>query len=158
MRAEHINPFIRSVIDTFDTMVSCKMHRGEIMLKPRCHREHPISGVIGMSGGAAGTVVINLSKEVALKAASTMLMDDIKEINDDVIDAVGELANMVAGQAKAELAEFDLSISLPNVVTGERHGICFPSSAQPITVPFSSDFGPLELVVGLESVCATVSA
>ena len=114
--------------------------------------KYPISGVIGLSGKAVGTVVINLSEEVAIKAASAMLMMDIEKIDDDVVDAVGELANMVAGAAKAELAEYELSISLPNVVTGSQHDIRFPSNVTPICVPFESDFGPMMLEVGLASV------
>ena len=158
MRAEHINPFIHSVVDTFSKMLDCKASRGEISLTQRGGRKYPISGVIGLTGKAVGTVVINLSEEVAIKAASAMLMTEITELNDDVIDAVGELANMVAGQAKAELAEYDMSVSLPNVITGEGHDINFPSKAQPITVPFKTDFGPLQLVVGLEAIRVPVGA
>ena len=114
--------------------------------------------MIGLSGKAVGTVVINLSEEVAIKTASAMLMTELTELDDDVFDAVGELANMVAGQAEAELAEYEMSVSLPNVITGEDHEITFPSNAQPITVPFESDFGPLQLVVGLETVQVPVGA
>ncbi len=158
MKAEHINPFLRSVVNTFSTMLSCEARRGEITLAKSNTQSYPISGVIGLSGKAAGTVVINLSQEVALKAASAMLMTELTSLDDDVIDAVGELANMVAGQAKAELEEYELSVSLPNVITGGGHEIRFPSDAQPITVPFDTDFGPLLLVVGLMPVCEPVSA
>ncbi len=158
MRAEHINPFLRSVVDTFDKVLNCKVKRGEITLARQGGRDYPVSGVIGLTGKAVGTVVINLSEDVAIKAAATMLMTEIDELNAEVVDAVGELANMVAGQAKADLAEYDMSVSLPNVITGEGHDIRFPSNTQPITVPFETDFGPLQLVVGLEPVCEPASA
>jgi chemotaxis protein CheX len=95
-------------------------------------------------------VVINLSKEVALRAASTMLMDEMHELNDDVLDAVGELTNVIAGQAKAELEEYNLSVSLPNVVTGEKHEIRFPSKTPPLCIAFDTDIGPLRLEVGFD--------
>ena len=153
MQAEQINPFLSAVSNTFTTMLQCEARRGEMTLADPTKPKYPISGVIGLSGKAAGTVVINLSKEVAVKGASAMLMMEMTEMNEDVIDAVGEIANMVAGQAKAELEEYDLSVSLPNVITGEGHVIRFPSDAQPISVAFDTDFGPLQLVVGLEEVC-----
>ena len=115
-----------------------------------------VSGVIGLSGRAVGTVVVSLSKEVAIKAASTMLMTDVDEVNADVVDAVGEITNMVAGGAKAQLEQYRLSISLPNVVTGEGHDIRFPSEVHPIRVMFQSDWGPLSIDVGLEEVKAPV--
>ncbi len=149
MKAEHINPFIRALVKSFDTMVGCKVRRGEIHLKGAEGTPYEVSGIIGLSGKAVGTVVLALSREVALKAASAMLMFEAEELDDDVIDAVGELANMVAGAAKAELAEFDMSVSLPNVITGRGHVVRFPSNVTPICIPFECQWGPLAVEVGL---------
>ncbi len=154
MKVEHINPFLKAVSNTFKTMLAAEAHRGELSLGDTKARQFPISGLIGLSGKASGMVVINLSTEVALKAASTMLMEEMTEVNEDVLDAVGELANVIAGQAKAELDQYDLSVSLPNVITGDGHEIRFPSSAPPLVVPFKTDFGPLRLEVGFELTCA----
>jgi chemotaxis protein CheX len=158
VQVEHINPFVDSLVNTFQTMLGCDARRGNLSLADPVKRQFPISGVIGLSGNAAGMVVINLSEEVAMQSAAAMLMMDVTEVDDDVLDAVGELANMVAGAAKAKLEEFNLSVSLPNIVTGENHEIRFPSSHQPICVPFETDFGPLRLEVGFEpaAVAATV--
>jgi chemotaxis protein CheX len=149
MKAEYINPFITSLTNTFKTMLSCDVQRGEMYLHDGRNVQHEISGVIGLSGEAVGTVVVSLSKGVALQAASAMLMCEASEINDEVVDVVGELANMVAGAAKAKLEELSLSISLPSVITGSNHEVRFPSSVQPICIPFDSPWGPLMLSVGL---------
>lgn len=155
MQAEHINPFLSAVSNAFSTMLGAEARRGEITLGDPKHRTFPISGIIGLSGNASGTVVINLSTEVALKAASAMLMEEMTEMNDDVLDAVGELANVIAGQAKTDLEEYKLSVSLPNVVTGEGHCVRFPSATPPLCVAFDTDFGPLRLEVGFEPAMAT---
>ena len=157
MKAEYINPFIRSLTNTFDTMLGCHVTRGAIYLRQEDAPSYEISGIIGLSGRAVGTVVLNLSKEVALAAASALLMCEAKKIDDEVVDAVGELANMVAGAAKAELEEYELSVSLPNVITGEGHEVRFPSNVQPICVPFSTAWGELTLEVGLTTVAAEVT-
>ena len=148
MRVEYINPFIRSLDHTFATMLGCQVRRGPLALKADCVPNHEISGVIGLSGKALGTVVLSLSRELALKAASAMLMGEVSEINGNVIDAVGELANVVAGGAKAQLEEYNLNTSLPSVITGRNHSVRFPSDVTPITVPFETDWGPLALEVG----------
>lgn len=152
MRVEHINPFLKAVSNTFTTMLAADARRGELTLGDPLSRQFPISGLIGLSGRASGMVVINLSTEVALKAASAMLMEPIDEVNNDVIDAVGELANVIAGQAKTELEQYELSVGLPNVIVGENHEVRFPSSTPPLAVPFKTDFGPLRLEVGFEAV------
>lgn len=152
MRAEYINPFITSLKNAFHTMLACEVRRGEIRLKDNHSPSGEVSGVIGLSGKAVGTVVLNFTKPVALQAASTMLMTEATEIDDDVLDAVGELTNMVAGAAKAELEEYELMVSLPNVITGRDHDVHFPSNVTPICVSFETDWGELTLEVGLATV------
>lgn len=149
MRVEYINPFIASLNNVFLTMLDREVRRGTISLKDGNCPEYEVSGTIGLSGKAIGTVVLSLSENVALKAASTMLLSERTEIDADVVDAVGELTNVVAGGAKAKLEEYELSSSLPNVITGRNHCIHFPSDVTPICVPFETDWGPLALEVGL---------
>lgn len=149
MKVEYINPFLKSLLNTFQTMLNCPVHRGDITLGSHDGPRHEVSGVIGLSGQAVGTVVLSLSKDVALKAASTLLMCEATELDADVIDAVGELTNVVAGGAKAQLEEYHLSLSLPTVITGKGHDVRFPSNVTPISIPFETPWGPLTLDVGL---------
>ncbi|NMC21947.1 MAG: chemotaxis protein CheX [Thermogutta sp.] len=158
MRAELINPFIASLSNTFQTMLSCRVRRGELSLKENRRSSHEISGVIGLTGKAVGTVILSLSREVALKAASTLLLAEMTEIDADVLDAVGELTNMVAGGAKAQLEVYELAVSLPNVITGKDHEVHFPSHVTPICIAFQTDWGPLALEVGLAPVPAACAA
>jgi chemotaxis protein CheX len=55
---------------------------------------------------------------------------------------------MVAGNAKAQLEEYKLSLSLPNVIYGSGTEIHFPEHSQPITIPFQSEVGPFAIEVG----------
>jgi len=148
MQAEYINPFIRSLRNTFQTMLACEAHRGQLSVGLGAPTDG-VSGVIGLSGKARGTVVLNMSPQVALKAASVMLAEDVTEVNADVLDAVGELTNIIAGNAKAQLEQYDLRVSLPNVVTGNDHRLHLPSDVTPLCVPFDCPWGPISLVVGL---------
>jgi len=152
MRVEYINPFVRSLRHVLHTMLRCDARRSGIAVKKDNRATHSISGIIGLSGKAVGMVVLSFSEAVALKAASTLLLSEATEINDDVLDAVGELANMVAGGAKAELAEYQMMLSLPSVVTGEGHEIHFPSNVTPIAIAFDTQWGPMTLEVGFAPV------
>ena len=148
VRVEFINPFIVAVTKTLETMVGCKVTRGAPQLKKNPQALYPISGIIGLSGVVAGTVVLTMSKELALKSASVMLMEEFTEFGPDVFDAVGELTNVVAGNAKAQLDEYKLSLSLPNVINGMETELHFPENCQPISIPFSTEFGPLAVEIG----------
>jgi chemotaxis protein CheX len=157
MRVEYINPFIASVRHAFQTMLACEAERGAPYLRTTAESDLCVSGVIGLSGDAVGSVVLNMSKEVALGVASALLMDQFSDLTPDVVDAVGELTNVIAGAAKSKLEEFHLTVSLPNVVTGSAHTIHFPKDVTPICVPFKTIWGPLVLEVGLTPVRQAVA-
>ncbi len=149
IKVDYINPVITSLEDTFGTMLGCKIERTGLMLMENNQALQPVSGIIGVSGKAVGTIVLSLAASVAVKSAQVMLMDDsLNEINDDVMDAVGELTNMVTGGAKAKLEKFSLSMSLPNVLCGDNCRLHFPQNAHPIAVPFQCPWGALALQVG----------
>ncbi|MCL2119712.1 MAG: chemotaxis protein CheX [Planctomycetaceae bacterium] len=146
---DFINPVITSLEETFDTMLNCKISRVGLMLKDNNTALHPISGIIGVNGKqAVGTVVLTMTETVALRAASTLLMMEVSEPDEDVMDAVGELTNMVAGATKAKLAQYHLSMGLPSVFHGNNCRIHFPANAHPIVIPFQSAWGALALEVG----------
>ena len=146
---DFINPVILSLEEMFATMFDCKLTRIGLALKENSTALHPISGIIGISGKTAmGTVVLTMSESVALKAASSMLMSEVSVPNEEVMDAVGELTNMVAGATKAKLGKYQLSMGLPSVFYGKECRIHFPPNAHPIVIPFESSWGPLGLEVG----------
>lgn len=151
MRAEYINPFVISLSNTFKMMLECEVHRGTPYLRsndmPPPNRD--VCGVIGLSGKMVGLCIVGFSKSVAVKAASHLLMMECNEITTDVTDAVGEIANMVAGGAKAQLEEHELRISLPSVIVGENYQVRFPSTSPPINIPFQCEWGEILLEVGL---------
>jgi chemotaxis protein CheX len=158
MKVEYINPFLMSTIAVFDTMLKCKLERGAPYLKNGTQPQHEVSGVIGLSGNAQGTVVLGLSREAAIGAAEAMLQERPAEINGDVTDAIGELVNIIAGGAKAKLEHLHMSVSLPTVITGKFHCIEFPTKVTPICIPFNSVWGEITVEVGLcEPVAATAA-
>jgi len=149
MKVEYINPFLVSTLAAFETMLGCKLTRGTPYVKNDAQPHHEVSSVIGLSGKAQGTVVLGLSREAAISATEVLLKERPTEINADVTDAVGELANIIAGGAKAKLGHLNLSVSMPTVITGKSHCIEFPRRATPICIPFESDWGPITVEVAI---------
>jgi chemotaxis protein CheX len=149
MNVEYINPFLTSAISVFNTMLGVTLTREEPVLKSSTQPNHEISGIIGLSGNAKGMVVLSMSRDVALNAASKMLGELCRDINADVADAVGELTNMIAGSAKAKIEHLCMSVSLPTVITGKNHCIDFPKNTKPICIPFACDWGSVAVEIGI---------
>lgn len=149
MRSEFINPFLSATVDVFRTMLSCELKRGPLGLKRDNTQEFEVSGLIGLSGKCQGMVAFSLGRNTAIRAAEIMLGQCPDGLNADVIDAIGEITNMIAGGAKTLLTEYQLSIGLPTVICGSSHSIKFPSGSTPLVIPFDSEFGPICVEVGL---------
>ena len=73
-------------------------------------------------------------------------------ITQDVIDGVGELTNILAGNAKKDLVDFKIVISLPGIVTGTNGFINWPKGIPVITIPFESEFGSFSVIVSLQDI------
>lgn len=149
MKTEYLNQFCLAAVNVFRTMVGCELKRQPLRLRDQRQTRHEISGVIGLSGKARGTVVLELDREVALRATEAMTGEAPTGLDADVIDVVGELTNMVAGHAKSKLEQLAMSITLPSVVTGPNHCVSFPQGVTVIGIPFTCDWGALCVEIGL---------
>lgn len=149
MNADLINPFLTATAKVFETMLGCELRRGDLHFSPGTQPIHEVSGIIGLSGKAAGTAVLSVSREVALSATETMCGCRPDDIDADVADVIGELANMIVGSAKAQLERYSMSISLPSVVVGRDQRLSFPPNVQPIAIPYACKWGDITVEVGL---------
>ena len=62
---------------------------------------------------------------------------------------VGEMINIVSGNAATKLADFEVDISVPLVIQGENHTISWPDRAPVIGIPFTTDLGPFLVDVSI---------
>ncbi len=151
MDVSYINPFIIETQHCFSTMMHIEVHPGEPFLKRVPYPTCDISGVIGLSGDAQGSVALSFPHTVAMNLVRTMLdsPDDLSEA--ELIDGIGEIANIIAGNAKKHLTGFRLSISLPNVIIGKKHVLAGISGAPTIVVPFAGDYGCFVMEISLKT-------
>lgn len=77
--------------------------------------------LVGLHGKRSGNMTVSLSEATAVFLASRLVGEEFARLDEDVVDAVCEIGNIVAGAIKEELAgtefEFD-AISLPGLVFG----------------------------------------
>ena len=148
MKAEHINPFLKSTIETFKTMVGIAVTPGKLYLRKEPNNAD-ISGVIGLSGDIRGAVVMAYPLATALKICSKFLGEEIKELNASVADCIGEIANIITGFAKKDLQTLHLSISLPSIVRGQGHVVDMPKEAPVMCIPFDTEIGSFVMEVSM---------
>jgi len=157
MDVKYINPFLASIKNVFDMMLQVPFTMGKPRIKDDNVPRYDVSGIIGLSGSVTGCVVINLSEEIALQLVSALSGEEYTEFNDDCSDAIGELANMIAGGAKKDFPGEDNAISVPSIVVG-KHRVTYPSGVPIITIPCDTSAGRLTVDVALKECLAPASA
>lgn len=154
MNIRYILPFIEAVQGAFSQLFNLQPRA----LTPYLARKEEvldwdISGIIGLAGEARGLVVLSFPSGLAQELTSILAGDIKTSLDDDVTDTVGEVVNIIAGNAKKGMEEFHLQISLPTIVLGSHHHVAWPSGPVPvITIPFTTARGHFSLSVGLENI------
>ena len=125
--------------EIFSSMVMLDVTPGEPFKRTDSKLSNSISGIIGLAGTIKGMLTIHLPNEAALAITTAFLGMDVEEIDEDVCDAVGELANMLGGSMKAILdpGGSDVQLSMPSAVHGEEYAVDCLADAEQVTVPFA---------------------
>jgi chemotaxis protein CheX len=155
MKAEYINPFLSSTKNVLETMCQTAVTANKPYLKEDTYSYGDISGIVGMaSETVTGCMVLSFSESCILQIVAKMLYEDPKEkIDEEIIDAVGELTNMICGGARAQLAKLNSKFDLatPTMIKGKGVEISYFSEAPTIVIPFSTDNGPFVVEANLSS-------
>lgn len=149
MDVRYINAFVGSIQNVFKTMLQIDVEFAKPAIKDSIESRADVSAVIGFSGDASGIVVLAFSNEVAISAASKFAGVDMDTQHSDFPDALGELANMVAGGAKANFEGLDVSISLPSVITGKGHEVLNSKSHPSLLIPCKCSLGEFGVEVAM---------
>ncbi|MDR0304902.1 MAG: chemotaxis protein CheX [Chitinispirillales bacterium] len=151
MDVKFINPFLKATNETFKTMIGIEPTMEKPIVKSNAEHSHDVSGVIGLSGEAQGSIAISFSKITALRVVSKMLGSELTAVNSDLTDGIGEIANIIAGYSKQYLTDYKVSVSLPNVVVGSGHELVAPSGVSTIVVPYKCEFGEFAVEIALKT-------
>ena len=124
----YVKPFVKSTVHTFKDFVGYDIVAGNPHFSGRTlDFDRDISAVIGLSGAVRGAVVISMQKKFALKMTDKLMGTQHDGLDDDVVDAIGEVVNIIAGNIKQYVEGGEqIVISLPTVVKGRDHRFAWP--------------------------------
>ena len=150
MKAEFINPFIKSLKDVINTMAQIKLKADQPIKKSSDVSKGDVTGLIGMIGPQVkGSMSISFEEKLAFNLMRSILGENPSEIDEGVTDMVGEITNMICGGAKSELYEegYEFEMAVPMIVSGEKHVIHHKVSGPKILLPFVSKSGTAYLEI-----------
>jgi chemotaxis protein CheX len=153
---QYIQPFIDVTQNVFKEFLGAELKVDRpYFSKTEAVNEWDVSAVIGLTGEARGAVVISMKNGLACRLTSILTGTDHTSIDNEVVDAIGEIVNIISGNSKKGLEEsFRLVISLPTIIQGPNHQIKWPNDqARIICIPFTIfDTEVFTLSVAIEAV------
>ena len=106
----------------FKTMIMMDLKYNEALLADETHIKTDVTGFVSFMGKYHGIVGLFCSKRFSLKIASSMLMEEMTDFTTEVIDAIGEVSNMIAGNVKTKITDDygEMYLSIPIVLIGNN--------------------------------------
>lgn len=135
---------VKGAQDVFSTMLMVDLDSEAAVINQRLPLPSNLSSMIGLGGGLRGVLAVHCPAVVAKAITSTFLGTEVEELNEDVKDAIGEIANMVAGNLKVSFAAegLDIELAIPTSVVGESFNVSGAARAQRVIVPLRMNADP----------------
>jgi chemotaxis protein CheX len=141
---ELIEPFVSATTRVVEMMAFLKAEAGEPYHKRRGAPSGDVTGVVGVTGADhSGSVAVSFSESCIKALVSNMLGQEVNDFGPELLDAVGELTNMISGAARAELSQAgeELDAGIPAVIYGHAHVVSHATDTPVIVVPFQTEHG-----------------
>jgi chemotaxis protein CheX len=122
----------------FSTMVMMDVVDEYPLTEPVTTFHETLTSMVGLAGSHTGILAIHCPKVLALRIASSMLGMEVTEIDEDVNDAMGEIANMVGGDVKHIFSPkgADINLSIPTIIYGSDYMVDSMSNLESLVMPF----------------------
>ncbi len=106
-----------------------------------------VIGLIGLTGKWTGTGSIACTGDLARRISGQFLMAEFAAVDQEVLDAMGEITNMIIGNFKNDLEEEagPLGMSIPMVVFGHNFMAGTTHTVDWVVVPFACEGERLEV-------------
>lgn len=146
------NKIIESTIEIFTGMVMMEISVAGEPLLELAPLKQSITGMVGLAGISRGVLAVHFPKQVALDVTGSFLGMEVEEINADVEDAIGEIANMLGGNLKTILSDRgkDIQLSLPSTISGDEYSFTSHADVDQVILPFQAPAGVFYVEVELE--------
>lgn len=112
-----------------------------------CLNAGHLVGMVNLSGAWNGRIEVRMDEGLALQATAAMLMQPAESVADaDRIDAIKEIANMIAGVIKSSLPR-PCAMTVPQAVVQPERFCAALRNADSVSVAFHHEAGDMMVCV-----------
>ena len=151
MKAEFVNAFLTPAVDVWLKELGIELTFREAEAVTGVFTTEDLTAIIGVTGKLKGNVFYELSHSTAKSVAGAICGMEFEEMDEMALSAVGELANMITGNATTVLAETNYVCKISPPVLLPKGASVTVINPQ-IRAYFDSALGSMSIRVGLSEV------
>ena len=158
MKMEIIQPFIDATIKVIETMAFITPRADKPCVWNDGLAVGEVVGIVGLSNedeNVKGALLVGFNESSIIRIASNMLGEEFSTLSEEVREVVGEITNMVSGQARKMLSDsaiIKLQGSIPSVIAGKDIIIKNFIKEASVMVKFIIDSGQFEIGLSMEGI------
>ncbi|MBF0416698.1 MAG: chemotaxis protein CheX [Magnetococcales bacterium] len=101
-----------------------------------------VTAILAFNGSIEGGVHLSAPFHSAVALAAAFSGEEISDFNGTAKDAIGELANIIAGAVKSRICDDQIQLTPPRVVVGRDHLVGITKRQASTKCYFKTDSGP----------------
>lgn len=150
MKAEYINSFYKATQDVFRLMLDLDVERGEIGIVEGMINGRDANVILGVTGDLKGSILFSFTKPMTLDMVKIMSGMEMKDIDNFVSSALGEVANIIGGNAMTNLTGYNYICDIvpPQVIIGDNKSISM-ANEKALMIPLRTNIGEFDVNIFL---------
>lgn len=150
MKQEYVNAFLAPAMMVWEKELGSTLTLEKAEGVSNQFTTEDLTAVIGVSGNLEGSVLYGFTGGSAQTVASKMIGETIEELDGMALSALGEIANMITGNAATQLSGLGYVCDISPPVIIEPAGSRFTTTGKTaILVTFTSDLGNIRIRISL---------
>ncbi|ACB84229.1 chemotaxis protein CheX [Natranaerobius thermophilus] len=151
MKAKYINPFYQATNDVLNNMLELNTERGQLDVIEDIVPGNEANVIIGITGDLSGSILYSFSKDMTLEIVKMMSGMEMEELDSFVTSALGEVANIISGNAVTYLKNenYNCDIVPPQVIIGQNKSLSM-ATEKALLLPVKTDIGKFDLNISVK--------
>ena len=151
MKAQYVNPFYQATVEVFKLMMDVEINRNKNDLLQKMLDKKEVGVMIEITGDLCGSILYRFPEKMILEMVKIMSGMEIEELDSFVTSALGEVSNIISGNAISKLSgeNYQCDIKPPQIIIDENKPVDL-TEGEVLKIPLETTIGELQIQMSLK--------
>ncbi|NLL05564.1 MAG: chemotaxis protein CheX [Clostridiaceae bacterium] len=151
MKSEYVNSIYKAAKHVFQLLVDIEPQRGDLKVVEDFASNKDANVELGVKGDLKGKILFSFPKNMTLEMVKIMSGMEMDKIDNFASSALGEIANIIGGNALSLLAQYNYSCDIepPQIFVGDYKSISV-GNEKALLLPLLTPIGEFDITIFLK--------